>query len=119
LTGAVANRGERAFVLAGAALDDAATDARALTWVPGPGIRLADMTANVVPTKQAATACIARLPGTRTGVRPETHDTISTTTQTLNHNQAHHASAKAARTIQVSATGLPNSWRRDMSTRTA
>ena len=109
LTGADPNRGERAFVPAGAALDGAATDARALTWALGPGIRLADMTAKVVPTKHAASACIARLPGTRAGVRPETHDTISTTTQTLNHNQAHHASAKATCTIQVSATGLPNS----------
>jgi hypothetical protein len=124
LTDGDAERGGRVLATLGAALDDAALDGaatvdRALMWALGPGMRLADMTANVVPTRQAATACIARLPGSRTGLRPETHDTISTATQTLNHNQAHHASAKAACTIQVSATGLSNSWRRDMSTRTA
>jgi hypothetical protein len=77
------------------------------------------MTASVVPTRNAANACIDRLPGTRTGVRPDIHDTISTTTQTVNHSHAHQASAKAASTIQVSATDLSNSWRSDISTRTA
>jgi predicted P-loop ATPase len=82
-------------------------------------MRSADMTASVVPTRNAANACIDRLPGTRTGVRPDSDDTISTATQTLIHNQADQASTKAASTIQVSATDLSNSWRSDMSTRTA
>ena len=100
---------ERAATPFGRVLVDTATDTWAPAWTAGRGMRWTTMTANVVPTRQAASACIVRLPGTRTGVRPEIHAAISTTTQMLNHSQAIQARANAACTIQLSATGLANS----------